>query len=239
LKLRRRVLSRPFRPGFTQTLNGYRDRRFIIEDTLFSIRDNWKVGVEAVMEQMVEGEKAAFKAATHDLLSRYRAALQDEKGLLTEAIRLGQQIQLTLFARMEALNELERFIRSRVFWLRDDKPLGLEVLKPVGSEIRDLALWSQKIVSAEMTDWLEENLRSPVAIFYGLILFIVLPVGLFYARQRLRRITRSRIQLTVDRGVGALDRVLVILGAFVSAVLLPAYLMIFARSLARRTCLFF
>ncbi len=229
LKLRRRVLSRPFRPGFSQTLNEYRDRRFVIEDTLFSIRDRWKEGVEAAMAQLPEGEKATFKAGTADLLARYRTALQDEKGLLTEAIRLGQQIQITLLARMDTLNELERFIRSRVFWLRDDKPLGVEVIKPIGSEIRNLALWSRKIVSAEMTAWLADNLRSPVAIFYGLILFIALPVGLFYARQRLRRVTRSRIQLTVDRGIGALDRVLVILGALMGAVLLPAYLLIFAR----------
>jgi hypothetical protein len=58
LKLRRRVLTRPFRPGFSQTLNGYRDRRFKIEDTLFSIRDLWKEGVEAGLAQLPEGEKA-------------------------------------------------------------------------------------------------------------------------------------------------------------------------------------
>jgi small-conductance mechanosensitive channel len=229
LRLRRRVLSRPFRQGFSQTINGYRDRRFAIEDTLFSIRDRWKEGVEAAMAQLSEGEQAAFKAAAGALLNRYRAALQDEKGLLTEAIRLGQQIQITLLARMDTLNALERFIRSRVFWLRDDKPVGAEVLTPIGSEIRNLALWSQKIVSAEMTAWLTDNLRSPVAIFYGLILFIALPAGLFYARQRLRRVTRSRLQLTVDRGVGALDRVFVIFGALMSAALLPAYLLILAR----------
>jgi len=229
LKLRRRVLSRPFRPGFSQILNGYRDRRFTIEDTLFSIRERWKEGVETGLAQLPEGEKAAFKAATAALLTRYRAALQDEKGLLTEAIRLGQQIQITLLARMDTLNELQRFIRSRVFWLRDDKPLGVEVIKPIGSEIRNLALWTHKIVSAEMTTWLADNLRSPVAIFYGLILFIALPAGLFYARQRLRRVTRSRIQLTVDRGVGSLDRVLVVFGALMSAVLLPAFLLILAR----------
>ena len=229
LKLRRRVLTRPFRPGFSQTLNEYRDRRFIIEDTLFSIRDRWKEGVDTGLAQLPEGEKAAFKAAAAALLTRYRAALQDEKGLLTEAIRLGQQIQITLLARMDTLNELERFIRSRVFLLRDDKPVGVEVLKPIGSEIRNLALWTHKIVSAEMTTWLVEILRSPMAIFYGLILFIALPAGLFYARQRLRRVTRSRIQLTVDRGVGALDRVFVISGALMSALLLPAYLLIFAR----------
>ena len=91
LKLRRRVLSRPFRPDFSQTINGYRDRRFAIEDTLFSIRDRWKEGVEAGSAELSEGEKAAFKATTTDLLTRYRAALQDEKGLLTEAIDLGNR----------------------------------------------------------------------------------------------------------------------------------------------------
>ena len=131
---------RPFRPGFSQTLNGYRDRRFTIEDTLFSIRDSWKEGVEAAMAQLPDQEKAAFKANATRLLSKYRAALQDEKGLLTEAISLGQQIQITLLARMDTLNELERFIRSRVFWLRDDKPIGVEALKPIGSEIGNYTL---------------------------------------------------------------------------------------------------
>ena len=28
-----------------------------------------------------------------------------------------------------------------------------------------------------MTAWLTDNLRSPVAIFYGLVLFIALPAG--------------------------------------------------------------
>jgi len=229
LKLRRRVLTRPFRPGFPQTLDEYRDRRFTIEDTLFTINDRWKEGVETALTELPEAEKAAFKARTADLLARFRAAAQDEKSLLTKAISLGQQIEMTRLARIDILNQLERFIRSRVFWLRDDKPLGLEVIKPIGSEIRRLALWSRKIVSDEMTAWLAENLRSLAAIFYGLVLFIALPGGLFYARQRLRRITRSRIQSTVDRDVGALDRVFVIFGALVSAVLLPAYLLIFAR----------
>ncbi|MGD9358173.1 MAG: mechanosensitive ion channel [Desulfobacterales bacterium] len=229
LKLRRRVLSRPFRPGFSQTPNEYQDRRFMIEDTLFSIRERWKEEVESGLAQLPEAEKAAFKAAMADLLTRYRAALQDEKGLLTQAISLGQQIQITLLAQMDTLKELERFIQSRVFWLRDDKPLGLEVAKPLGSEIRKLSLWLRKFVSEETTTWLAENLRGPVAIFYGLILFIALPVALFYARQRLRRVTRSRIQSTVDRGVDALDRVLLVSGALMSAALLPAYLLILAR----------
>jgi DNA repair exonuclease SbcCD ATPase subunit len=97
LKLRRRVLTRPFRPRFSQTLNGYRDRRFSIEDTLFSIRESWKDDVEAAMTQLPEGEKAAFKANATSLLSRFRAALQDEKSLLTETISLGQQIQGTFY----------------------------------------------------------------------------------------------------------------------------------------------
>ena len=229
LKLRRRVLTRPFRPGFTQALNEYRDRRFIIEDTLFSIRDRWKEGVETALAQLPEARKAAFQAGTDDLLSRYRAALQDEKGLLTQTISLGQKIQMTLLVRMDTLNELERFIRSKVFWLRDDKPIGVEVLKPSGSEIRNLALWARKIVSVETTTRLGEIFRSPVAIFYGLILFIALPFGLFYTRQRLRRVTRSRMQLAAGRDVGTLDRVFVIFGALISAVLLPAYLLILAR----------
>jgi potassium efflux system protein len=119
-----------------------------------------------------------------------------------------------------------------VFWLRDDKPISVEALKPVSSEINNLALWSRKIVSDEMTTWFVERLRGPAAIFYGLILFIALPVGLFYARQRLRRITRNRIQSTVDRGVGTLDRTFVIFGALISAALLPAYLLILSRFIA-------
>ena len=229
LKLRRRVLTRPFRPGFPQTLNEYRDRRFTIEDMLFTLNDRWNEGVETALTQLPEAEKAAFKAGTADLPSRYRAALQDEKSLLTQAISLGQQIQISRLTRIDILNQLQRFIRSRIFWLRDDKPIGVEVIKPVGSESRKLTQWAHKIVSDEMTTWLGEILRRPVAIFYGLILLIALPGGLFYARQRLRRITRSRIQLTVDRGVGTLDRVLVIFGAVMSAVLLPAYLLILAR----------
>ncbi|MGD9327271.1 MAG: mechanosensitive ion channel, partial [Desulfobacterales bacterium] len=112
------------------------------------------------------------------------------------------------------------------------KAIGVDVLKPVGSEVGNLAVWSRKIVSAEMTTWLGGRLRGPAPIFYGLILFIALPVGLFYARQRLRRITRNRIQSTVGRGVGTLDRTFVIFGALISAALLPAYLLILSRFIA-------
>jgi small-conductance mechanosensitive channel len=231
IKLRRRLLERPIRPNFLQTLNAYRERRFEIEDTLFALAERWNEQRLAILSQLPEADQAAFKSRTADLLASYRTTLRDEKGFLTEAITLGQQAQFISIQRQDTLNELERFLRSRAFWLRDGKPLGITTIRFMGKEFRKLADWYQQLGSEDVTTQLAGILRRPMSIVYGLLLVVALPAFLMYVRHRLRRVTQSRNQLSLDQTSSFRNRAMAILTGILSAALIPLYLLLAAKFL--------
>ncbi len=119
-------------------------------------------------------------------------AARDEKSALTELISLAQQMQVLTLQRLETLKDLQGFIRARTFWLRDGKPLELSVLRQLPDEIRASAAWISILTSGPVRARLAAVIASPLTIVYALLLFPVLPVVLYLARQRVRATTRVR-----------------------------------------------
>jgi hypothetical protein len=101
----------------------------------------------AILLQLPEADQVIFKTRTTDLFPAYRSALRDEKSLLSNAINLGHQVQLVSIQRLDPLGNLKGLIRSRAFWLQDGKPLGIEVVRPIGKEFHQLADWRQRLAA--------------------------------------------------------------------------------------------
>lgn len=221
LKLRRVTLTRLIDSGLDEKVDDFRAKRFEIEDRLFSIEDKWKISREKAYAGRVIDE--ATDARTRAQMNELRTALTNQKELLTDAIATGDRLQAVYLERLDRLDELERTIRAKVFWLRDGRPLGSEVLQPLLGEGQALVLWARDLVSSDSLKALRERINGPLAFFFGLMLFPILPVGLFYLRRRLRTYVRERNRRALDEGASLMSRLVSVLMALLSAALLPAY----------------
>jgi potassium efflux system protein len=223
LRQRRQMLTRLIEAGMDEKVDDFRAKRFELEDRLFSLDDKW---AESRDKAFAGRKDAAAEARARGLLNQLRAALQEEKEMLTDAIASGERLQSLYLERFDRLDELERTIRAKVFWLRDGKPMGPEVFQPVWTEGQALVAWAKELVSADSAKRIRDRINGPVALLYGLLLFPILPVGLFYLRRRLRTFVRERNRRALDHGANLPMRLLSLLIAVTSAALLPLYILL-------------
>lgn len=229
IRKRRKLLDRMLQSGPIRNLNEYRSRRFIIEDSLLGLTERFDAERTAISTSLSQPEQGAFLVQTDLLFERYRTTIRDEKAVLTEVIGLVQQMQVLSIQRLDTLNDLQRFIRTRAFWLRDGKPLSPQMAGTWMEEVRALTRWVYGLFTAEMYLRLKEVVATPSAILYILVLFTALPAALYYARQRIRAVTRAVNDRVVAQGRQLRLLLLVMLTGIVSATLLPAYLFVAAR----------
>jgi len=229
IRKRRKLLERTLQSGPIRGLSDYRSSRFVIEDNLLGMSDRFLAERAAISSELAETERGLFALRTDQLFEHHRTVLRDEKMALTEVIGLLQRMQLLSIQRLETVNDLQRFIRARAFWLRDGKPLDAQLLGTLMDEVRVLARWLKGLGSEEVKLRLKEVVASPLAILYALLLLTVVPAGLYHARQRVRAVTRLVNDRVVAQGRQLRLLLLVMVTGSVSAALLPAYFFIAAR----------
>ena len=228
IRKRRKLLDRMLTAGLIADLNEYRARRFEIEDSLLGLAELFAEKQHSVAETLPESERRAFLASTNKLLDRYRNLARDEKTALSELISIGQQMQELTFKRLETLNKLHQFIRVRAFWLRDGKPLDGDIFSRLLAESQKFGVWLARAISDPVRIHLGEMLSSPLSIVYTLFLFPLLPLGLFFARQKVRALTRKINDRVIAEGRSLGLVILVIITGFTSAALVPFYFLVVA-----------
>ena len=226
---RTRLLELSSHSKLVESLGDLRSRRFEIEDLLLTLNERLDAQTEEVLADLDEPARATFIPKSADMGSRCRAALREEKGLLTDVISQGTALQRLHQERFRLLDELERFVRSKAFRIRDGELLGWPVVQRVDAEIRAVLAWAGRCFSSTSMGGMREMARSPATILYGLLLFPLLPVILFLLRQRIRRFVKNRNQRTIDVGRRFWDRPVAIGGGLISAALLPIYLFLAGR----------
>ena len=79
------------------------------------------------------------------------------------------------------------FIRTHIFWVRDQEPIGLDTVARAGRELRRLGKGLLKLAeeSGDPRLWR----RPPSEFMTAIVAAVILPLGLF----RLRRLLRRRI----------------------------------------------
>ncbi len=232
VKQRRVLLTRALRSASLTALSEYRSQRFTVEDQLLGLTERFEQAREEVGAALDEQHKNAFMTASAPLLAAYRNALRDEKAVLSEIISLGQSLQSLAEKRMETLNELERFIRSRAFWIKDTSALGPETIQTLPSELNRTFLWLTNLTSAEIRSRLTDLLTRPASLISALLLFPILPLGLYAARNRIRTTTRRINDRVLAEGKLLYLGGLVILTGLLSAAVLPIYFYILAQLLS-------
>jgi len=229
VKLRRQALERTLRRDVAAELGIYRSRRLELENELFFLKETWEREVEATALQLTNPEVSRLGATAGSLFELYRTAVREERDLVEDVIGVGEKLQVALIDRRNALDELEGFIRSRVFWIRDAKPLGPAIWSRVVAESAVVATWAGDLRTQETLDRFSASIKRPGAVAVSFLLFIVLPIGLFWARQRLRRIVTRMNDRTLEKDARIMDRVLAVTTGAVSVALLPVFFFVASR----------
>ncbi|MBI9090755.1 MAG: mechanosensitive ion channel [Desulfobacterium sp.] len=229
LKRRRQRLNRPIRAGFKEKLQALHERRYTVEDTLFSLNDRWQETLDEAVKGLSEKEIRDFTPRTESLGSDFRTALREEKSLLTEVITLGQQFQSLSARRLDNIGEHERFIRSRVFWLQDIKPMGIDAMKPTGDEALRLLKWLRNVASGEKGAEILYLVKRPMALLTGLLLLLAGPAVLFFLWRRFRQAVSALETRAVPREVSLVEKAVLIFASVAGPAVIMAYCLLLAR----------
>ncbi len=190
---RRQELSAVLDAEFQQQQGAYQARRIELDSQLLELRETWLQDFAAPLANLEGAEKRRFERKSNALLENRRALLRSEKHLIFDLISDGQRLMLLPLEREEALDELESFVLSRVFWIQDEPPVDLSMLTKLFSEIagpgRPNSLWNwwKQVLSIETIASIARILTSWTAIIYGVLIFFVIPATLYLLRKRLYR----------------------------------------------------
>jgi len=164
------------------------------ENTLTSvelelIEDSLAVQAEhdAVLERLAPQRHSQARSDFAELERSYKAVLARQKVALTKLAARASETLDQVTRRLRVLEEEYGFIRTHIFWVRDQEPLGLATVQHVGRELKRLVKGMLTLAeeSSDRKSWAHpssEFLTAAVAA-------VILPLGLF----RLRRLLRRRI----------------------------------------------
>jgi potassium efflux system protein len=117
--------------------------------------------------------------------SKHRTLLLRRKDVLERLSIDAAQTLDQVTRRLDTLNEEYGFIRTHIFWVRDQEPIGLGTVTLLGRELPHLAAGLLRLAR----EWTKPPLwGSPSAEFIGLsLLMLVLPFAVVRLRSALRR----------------------------------------------------
>jgi hypothetical protein len=164
------------------------------ENTLTSvelelIEDSLAVQVEhdAVLERLAPQRHSEAQSDFAELERSYKAVLERQKVILTKLVARASETLKQVTRRLGVLDEEYGFIRTHIFWLRDQEPLGLATVQQLGRELKRLVK-GMLTLAAESSD--RKSWAHPSSEFLtAAVAAVILPLGLF----RLRRLLRRRI----------------------------------------------
>ena len=113
-----------------------------------------------------------------------------QKAALTKLVTRSTETLEQVTRRLRTLEDEYGFIRTHIFWVRDQEPVGLSTLQQGGRELKQVAKGLVKLAgeSSQRRSWSRPSSEFLVAATAA----VVLPLGLFRVRRTLRRrITRA------------------------------------------------
>jgi hypothetical protein len=149
-----------------------------------SLHDRFEI--DLVRERLPRSRWAAAEALLTDLQQKYEALLARRRDALE---KLSERSSLTLqqiTRRLGILDEEYGFIRTHIFWVRDQDPIGLGTLEQSGREFKHLVKALLRLTQ-ETLDF--DHWSHPSGEFLAACLAVVtLPFGIIRLRLGLRRL---------------------------------------------------
>jgi potassium efflux system protein len=142
---------------------------------------------DAVLERLAPQRHSQAQTDFAELERSYKAALVRQKAVLIKLVTRASATHEQVTRRLSVLEEEYGFIRTQIFWVRDQEPLGMATVRRLGREIQHLA----KGLLALAEEWSDRrSWAHPSSEFLmAAAAAVILPLGLF----RLRRLLRRRI----------------------------------------------
>lgn len=229
--IRRIALKESTPTEVKERIAGLHNRGFAIDAQLFGLRERWREEMTGVLPTLNDTQKRQFEKKAETLLENYRHALLEEKRLLVEVGSEQQRLEMLPMERAKILDDLEAFVFSRVFWVRDAPPVGLELGNQLFRELfstahpYSLVNWWGLAVSNETAMKLAITFSGPLAMAYGFFFSLILPGLLIHARGRLRRFYEGRREMVANPRMPLLRRLAPVLAAMTGVALTPLYLL--------------
>ena len=164
------------------------------ENTLTSvelelIEDSLAVQAEhdAVLERLAPQRHSQARSDFAELERSYKAVLVRQEVVLTKLVARASETLDQVTRRLRVLEEEYGFIRTHIFWVRDQEPVGLATVQHVGRELKRLVKGMLTLAeeSSDRKSWAHPSTEFLTAA----VAAVILPLGLF----RLRRLLRRRI----------------------------------------------
>jgi hypothetical protein len=154
----------------------------LIEDSLAD-----QVEHDAVLERLAPQRHGQARSDFMELERSYWVVLARQKVALTKLVARAAETLEQVTRRLRVLEEEYGFIRTHIFWVRDQEPIGLATVQQAGHELKRLVKGMLKL--AEESSDRESWAHSSSEFLTAAVAAVILPLGLF----RLRRLLRRRI----------------------------------------------
>lgn len=232
MEQRRRDLQQPTRHEITLKLAEAQIRRLAIDRDLNGLHENWQNDLTTANQSLTNsGMRVVLEKSGHKLFDANRQGLRDEKRALFELNVDQRQLELLTIERTKLLDDLERFVLLKVFWIQDAEPLGIATVRGLwsefaGSEQRNsISAWIQRLMIGNNLEQLAQSVSHPELVTPSLILLIVLVVAMVWSRQRIARAIVSLLP-DKDQNTGRTLWLAPLLAGLSEAALWPAYIII-------------
>lgn len=197
LTRRRWELRDSLYPELLQQVSQVQPQLFLMDAALTELNNSWATSMAEIQTQLPQEKQDSFTKQATQLRNTYRQLLSESKRLLFDLQAGGQRLQLLTLERTGTLTMMEGFLRSRIFWIQDAPPIGVELLQQLFDELFSstrhdslLNVWRHAVAPEQVSRGLEA-VRKPVVIVQAIFLFLLFPPVLFWVAHRLRRLVTA------------------------------------------------
>ncbi|HAT49170.1 MAG: mechanosensitive ion channel [Nitrospirae bacterium] len=172
-------------------------RQFEITAVLPGLRGQWREELQNASQELREAQLKPFTEKAEKIFNAYRSQLSEEKRLLLDISLQGQRRKILPMERQEVLAELESFVLSRIFWVQDDLPVGLTMVRQLLGEVfslnRPFSLvnWWLDVLSRKTLETLVHFVQSGRMAFLGGLMLVGLPLFLVWIGRHIRHIANT------------------------------------------------
>ncbi|MEZ4467383.1 MAG: hypothetical protein R3F43_23795 [bacterium] len=189
LQRRQQGLEEDSAPGLAD-VGEARAQRLDIGDALAGFSEQWRDQVELLPSEVGMGpaERLERRAALDKLREEQRQELRRQSASLTAYIAAGEALRSVQRERVDVFADLDRLVRTRIFWIQDAPPLWADLRAHVGAELSRLADWSIELQGPKTVAALTALTEDPLELGLAVLVLLVLPVALLLTRRRLGRL---------------------------------------------------
>lgn len=177
-------------PALTR-LGVARARRLDVGDALAAFTDRWREATLPLEDASQNPAERLRKRQEQDALrDLMRGALRRLSAALTAYIAAGEALRSVQAERAQVFADLDRLVRTRIFWIQDAAPLWEDLGDHLGGELSRILAWFSRLQDEAAATSLAAMTRNPLDLVLALALVVGLPLGLFLARRRFAALMR-------------------------------------------------